>query len=91
MQKIEGQELRMALDKGNAHFHDRHLRDCAFDNCGLSMVKHPQRMSRVQNVRLSNCRVAHWNFTKHSLKPFLYSPVRLVSLAYHHLVYSASL
>lgn len=31
MQKIEGQEFRMALDKGNAHFHDLHLHDCAFD------------------------------------------------------------
>lgn len=53
MQKIEGQEFRMALDKGSAHFHDLHLHDCAFDNCGLSMVKYPQRMSRVRNVTLS--------------------------------------
>ena len=76
MQKIEGQEFRMALDKGNTHFHDLHLRDCVFDNCGLSMVKHPQRMSRVQNVRLSNCRVVN-----SEIKPCLFEDVVIEDLS----------
>ncbi|OCZ88890.1 hypothetical protein A7P25_18000 [Achromobacter xylosoxidans] len=76
MQKIEGQEFRMALDKGNAHFHDLHLRDCAFDNCGLSVVKHPQRMSRVQNVRLSQCRVVN-----SEIKPCLFEDVVVEDLS----------
>ena len=45
----------MSYDKGGSHFHDLHLRDCTFDNGALSMVKHPKRMSRVRNLRLSQC------------------------------------
>jgi len=76
MQKIEGQELRMALDKGNAHFHDRHLHDCAFDNCGLSMVKYPRRMSRVRNVTLSQCRVVN-----SEIKPCVFEDVVVEDLS----------
>ncbi|CUJ77347.1 hypothetical protein [Achromobacter dolens] len=76
MQKIEGKEFRMALDKGNAHFHDLHLHDCAFDNCGLSMVKYPQRMSRVQNVTLSQCRVVN-----SEIKPCVFEDVVVEDLS----------
>lgn len=76
MQKIEGQEFRMALDKGNAHFHDLHLHDCAFDNCGLSMVKYPQRMSRVRNVTLSQCRVVN-----SEIKPCVFEDVVVEDLS----------
>lgn len=76
MQKIEGQEFRMALDKGNAHFHDLHLHDCAFDNCGQSMVKHPQRMSRVRNVTLSQCRVLN-----SEIKPCVFEDVVVEDLS----------
>ncbi|WP_241133459.1 hypothetical protein [Achromobacter insuavis] len=76
MQKIEGQAFRMALDKGNAHFHDLHLRDCVFDNCGLSMVKSPRRMSRVQHLRLSQCRV-----TNSEIKPCVFEDVVVEDLS----------
>ena len=55
METIEGQTFLMSYDKGGSHFHDLHLRDCTFDNGALSMVKHPKRMSRVRNLRLSQC------------------------------------
>ena len=54
METIEGQTFLMSA-KGGSHFHDLHLRDCTFDNGALSMVKHPKRMSRVRNLRLSQC------------------------------------
>ena len=66
----------MALDKGNAHFHDRHLHDCAFDNCGLSMVKYPRRMSRVRNVTLSQCRVVN-----SEIKPCVFEDVVVEDLS----------
>lgn len=66
----------MALDKGNAHFHDLHLHDCAFDNCGLSMVKYPQRMSRVRNVTLSQCRVVN-----SEIKPCVFEDVVVEDLS----------
>ncbi len=59
MQKIEGATLQMAHDKGQSHFQNLHLHDCTFDNCSLSMVKIPARMSRVQHVRLSGCRAVN--------------------------------
>jgi hypothetical protein len=59
MQKTEGATFLMAYDKGNSHFSDLHFHDCTFDNGALSMVKTPQRMSRVQNVRLSKCRAVN--------------------------------
>ncbi|WP_348994735.1 hypothetical protein ABFG95_15355 [Achromobacter sp. HNDS-1] len=76
MQKIEGQEFRKALDKGNTHFHDLYLHDCAFDNCGLSMVKYPQRMSRVRNVTLSQCRVVN-----SEIKPCVFEDVVVEDLS----------
>lgn len=59
MNKTEGATFLMAYDKGNSQFSDLHFHDCAFDNCALSMVKYPQRMSRVRNVRLSKCRAVN--------------------------------
>ncbi|SSW66567.1 hypothetical protein [Achromobacter agilis] len=59
MKTIEGATFKLAFDKGNAQFRDLHVHDCAFDNCSLSMVKYPGRMSRVQNVRLSKCRAVN--------------------------------
>jgi len=59
MKKTEGATFLMAYDKGSSHFSDLHFHDCTFDNCALSMVKTPQRMSRVQNVRLSKCRAVN--------------------------------
>lgn len=56
---IEGVAFQRAYDKGGSHFHDLHLHDCGFDICGLSMVKVPARMSRVQGVRISRCRVVN--------------------------------
>lgn len=76
MQKIEGQQFRKALDKGNTHFHDLYLHDCAFDNCGLSMVKYPQRMSRVRNVTLSQCRVVN-----SEIKPCVFEDVVVEDLS----------
>ncbi len=59
MQKIEGATFQMAYDKGQSHFQDLHFHDCTFDNCSLSMVKVPARMSRVQHVHLSDCRAVN--------------------------------
>ncbi len=59
MNKTEGATFLMAYDKGGSHFSDLHFHDCTFDNGALSMVKTPQRMSRVQNVRVSKCRAVN--------------------------------
>jgi hypothetical protein len=59
MDCINGATFEMAFDKGRSHFHDLNLHDCTFDNCGLSMVKIPENMSRVQGVRISKCRAVN--------------------------------
>ncbi|WP_035212327.1 hypothetical protein [Achromobacter marplatensis] len=59
MESIQGAAFRKAFDKGGSHFRDLHVHDCTFDNCGLSMVRAPARMSRVQGVRISQCRAVN--------------------------------
>lgn len=59
MDCINGATFDKAFDKGRSHFRDLHLQDCTFDNCALSMAKIPERMSRVQQVRISTCRAVN--------------------------------
>lgn len=76
MERIENTTFKMAFDKGGSRFRDLHLHDCTFDNCGLSMVKSPARMSRVQGVTVSKCRVA-----KSEIKPCVFEDVLVEDLA----------
>lgn len=50
-----GETFTLAHDKGGSLFQSLDVTDCTFDNCTLSGVKRPDRMSRVSDVRITDC------------------------------------
>ena len=66
----------MSLDRGNAIFEDISFKSCSFDNCALSLVKKPARMSLVRNVEISGCRA-----TNCEVGPTRFEDVRIHDLA----------
>ncbi|CAM3189729.1 hypothetical protein NODU109028_02540 [Nocardioides dubius] len=52
---FHSETFRMVHDKGGSQFRDLDVSDCTFDNCTLSGVTRPERMSRVSDVRLTDC------------------------------------
>ncbi|MFJ1299194.1 hypothetical protein ACILG0_04455 [Pseudomonadota bacterium AL_CKDN230030165-1A_HGKHYDSX7] len=76
MKTIIGQDFRMSQDRGNAIFEDIRFKSCSFDNCALSLVKNPARMSRVHNVEISGCRATHCE-----IGPTVFEDVRIEDLA----------
>ncbi|WP_219906184.1 MULTISPECIES: hypothetical protein [unclassified Stenotrophomonas] len=57
MRNIDGQEFKMVFDQGGSVFEAVRIANSSFDNCGMSLSKHPSRMSSVRDVVVSNCKV----------------------------------
>ncbi|MFT4212282.1 MAG: hypothetical protein QM626_10475 [Microbacterium sp.] len=57
MRTVENARWTMEFDRGGGVYESVRLDGCEFDNCGLSLVKSPERMSLVRDVVLSGCRV----------------------------------
>ncbi|GHH51402.1 hypothetical protein GCM10009090_13620 [[Pseudomonas] boreopolis] len=49
----------MVFDDGGSTFEDIGLNGCVFDNCGLSLAKSPEGMTRVKGVVATKCKVVN--------------------------------
>lgn len=59
MKRFEGAQFSRKFDSGGASYLDTAYVNCAFDNCGLSLSKHPGKMSVVSRVEVSCCSAAN--------------------------------
>lgn len=55
MKTVDGVNFEMKFDDGGSTFVDAIYKSCIFDNCGLSLCKRPERMSKVRRISVQGC------------------------------------
>src|SRR5436305_404575 len=55
MKTLDGVNFEMKFDDGGSTFVDAIYKNCIFDNCGLSLCKRPERMSKVRRISVQGC------------------------------------
>jgi len=55
MKTLDGANIEMKFDDGGSTFVDAIYTNCIFDNCGLSLCKRPEKMSKVKRISVHGC------------------------------------
>lgn len=55
MKRFEGAQFSRKFDSGGASYSEAAHVSCVFDNCGLSLCKRPEKMSKVKRISVQGC------------------------------------